>query len=168
MSESNQQPEILEFVAVAQEYCAFIDNVKSWEPEAGREQAMRLLCALYSAGIELPYTFDEASPDAPDLPEARWDEVFKAVGQLDLQYYFDDDGEELSPDASNMKGERSLGDFCDDLADIYRDIWGGLELYRAGEIAGAVWEWRFHYRAHWGTHALNALRALHHKRGPGK
>lgn len=49
----------------------------------------------------------------------------------------------------------------DDLADIYRDIKDNLNLFEAGHIVEAVWEWRFSFRTHWGQHLLGAQRALH-------
>ena len=49
----------------------------------------------------------------------------------------------------------------DDLADIHRDLLRGLLLYERGDLAGAAWEWAFHFRAHWGRHAMGAVNALH-------
>ena len=49
---------------------------------------------------------------------------------------------------------------ADDLADIYRDLKEGLELYEAGHVAEALWEWSQSFNTHWGRHASSALHAL--------
>jgi hypothetical protein len=51
-------------------------------------------------------------------------------------------------------------DLADDLADIWRDVKSGLLLYRSENPAAASWEWRFHFKAHWGRHATGAMHAL--------
>ena len=38
-------------------------------------------------------------------------------------------------------GETCLGDLADDLADIWRDVKRGLEVFDAGDIEGATIEW---------------------------
>ena len=53
-----------------------------------------------------------------------------------------------------------VGDVIDDLGDIYRDLQRGLEHWRNGRVAEALWEWRFNFQIHWGEHATSALRAL--------
>jgi len=54
-----------------------------------------------------------------------------------------------------------VGDLVDDLADIYRDLVGGVELWKMGRYADAIWAWKFNFQIHWGEHALGALRAIH-------
>ena len=54
-----------------------------------------------------------------------------------------------------------MASLSDDIADIYRDLQGGLVAFRAGEIDDAVWEWRFGFDTHWGRHAAHGLFALH-------
>jgi hypothetical protein len=36
-----------------------------------------------------------------------------------------------------------------------------LQLYEAGQLAEARWQWCFHLIHHWGEHATSAIRALH-------
>jgi Domain of unknown function (DUF5063) len=51
----------------------------------------------------------------------------------------------------------------DDLADISLDLENGLALQRSGVPRNDfLWQWRFDFRAHWGTHAVSALTAIHH------
>lgn len=58
--------------------------------------------------------------------------------------------------------ETSLGDLADDLADIWRDVKSGLELFDADEVEAAAFEWHHSFTIHWGSHAANALSILQH------
>lgn len=53
------------------------------------------------------------------------------------------------------------GSLAEDVLDVYRDIRRGLTLWDASQMQNAIWEWRFGFDAHWGDHAIDALRALH-------
>lgn len=52
----------------------------------------------------------------------------------------------------------------DDLADIYRELREGLELWDRGDAdsrAEAQWHWRFGYEHHWGWHLMRAALTVH-------
>jgi Domain of unknown function (DUF5063) len=55
--------------------------------------------------------------------------------------------------------EPVTGSISDDLADIWRDIQVGLQIFDA-DVNGAVWHWRFSMETHWGHHAVGAAAAL--------
>jgi len=57
--------------------------------------------------------------------------------------------------------EHEIADMADDLADIWRDLKPGLELYDSNERVKAAAEWKFGFEKHWGRHATAALYALH-------
>jgi hypothetical protein len=48
-----------------------------------------------------------------------------------------------------------------DLSEIWADLREGLSLYDHGHVVEAVWEWRFGFEHHWGTHLVAAQRAIH-------
>ena len=48
----------------------------------------------------------------------------------------------------------------DDLADIAASVAHGLQHYRAGSVAEALWWWQFSYVSSWGAEASAVLRAL--------
>lgn len=54
-----------------------------------------------------------------------------------------------------------VGDLADDVADIFRDVMRGLQLYTLNYRAAAGWEWVMSLQSHWGEHATSAIRALH-------
>ena len=52
----------------------------------------------------------------------------------------------------------------DDLADIYRDLFDGIQYYQRNEqddIGQAIWAWRWGYEHHWGEHMYTALKTVH-------
>jgi hypothetical protein len=52
------------------------------------------------------------------------------------------------------------GDVHDDLADIYADLWHGLQALDRGDGVYAVRHWRESYFQHWGHHASSAIYAI--------
>jgi hypothetical protein len=110
--------------------------------------------ALYTAGVALPEDPElggDADPPDPTRP-ANW----QSFGARDFWEIFDPYVEAPMVGAS----------LSDDLLDVYFDVHRGLALWDAGDRAGAVWHWRFHLDAHWGDHAVDALRALHRACSP--
>jgi uncharacterized protein DUF5063 len=49
----------------------------------------------------------------------------------------------------------------DDIADVMSDLLHGLQHYRDGRPAEALWWWQFSYLSNWGSTASSVLRALH-------
>lgn len=57
----------------------------------------------------------------------------------------------------------AFGSLADDIADIYGDLMVGIQALDAGiGMNNVVWAWRFSFDSHWGSHLLDASRALHH------
>ncbi|ALF53227.1 hypothetical protein ACX27_10840 [Nostoc piscinale CENA21] len=54
-----------------------------------------------------------------------------------------------------------LNSLINDFNDIYQDIKRGLIIYDQAYFIKALWEWRFHFKIHWGTHLVGAQRAIH-------
>jgi hypothetical protein len=49
----------------------------------------------------------------------------------------------------------------DDILDIYKEIKRGILLYEKNEHIESIWEWKFSFEIHWGSHAADAISALH-------
>jgi hypothetical protein len=93
--------------------------------------------------------------EAPDLPTEEYDRIFRRFGALPFNYYSECFDPLILP-----AEEPVAADLADDLADIWRDVKGGLLLYDAGSPQSAAWHWSTHYSFHWGHHATSALYAL--------
>src|SRR5262245_44842754 len=124
---------------------------------AAREGLVRVL-ALYSAALALPeLAFPDGEERAGDrVDDAEWKRVTRATSRLPFDAYGED-----AHDGTPGAADHLAGSLCDDLAEIYRDVVSALRTYRAGGRLEAVWHWRFDLQAHWGAHAVSAIRALH-------
>jgi hypothetical protein len=143
--------EVAAFVVQAQQFCDFIEKASTF-PLAERLATARLrLLELYEAGCALPHVeppegFD-AGPNPATPPGWVGFEKFEAYWEVFDPYV----------DEAPVTGALS-----DDLLDVYFDVHRGLKLWEShAPLAAAIWEWRFHFDAHWGEHAVDALRALH-------
>jgi hypothetical protein len=127
--------------------------------EVAAREALLGITRLYLAALELPPAWSEELADAEDavgVDDEEWRAVFAAAGRLPLDFY----GEVFDPLAVPPE-QPVLGSIADDIADIYRDVVGGLRELQAGRRAQASWEWGFGFQHHWGEHATGAIRALH-------
>ena len=85
----------------------------------------------------------------------QWTDDFKRFADVPVSYY------RTLLDPLNIDSEESgIGDVHDDLADIYGDLWHGLQAYNSGDIGYAVAYWRSSYDTHWGPHAAGAFSAI--------
>jgi Domain of unknown function (DUF5063) len=121
--------------------------------------ALRLVSALYVAGLDLPHPWtnseEEAQPDDHVRDEEFWS-VVELCKSLPFRYY----GKVF--DTTVVPAEPPVeGDVADDIADIFRDVVTGLRAFEAGRGAAAIWEWSFGFRHHWGRHATGAIGGLH-------
>jgi Domain of unknown function (DUF5063) len=141
------------FATAARDFCAWVESAPG-EPASEAVMALRHLMRLYQAVLDLPNRFDDF--DLPRLSNEEWKAVFRRFGELPFNYY----AQCFDPLVVPCE-EPVVSDLADDLADIWRDIKGGLALYDAGHPDAAVWEWKQHFESHWGHHAAGAIYALH-------
>jgi hypothetical protein len=142
------------FALAARTFVAWAELPGSNDPYAEAVSARRIVTALIAAAIELP-AGTCGDQDAPDLPDDEYQRVFKRFGALPFNAY----SEFFNP-LSVPPEEPVVADLADDLADIWRDVKSGLQLYDSGSPESAAWHWSFHYSYHWGHHATGALYAL--------
>ena len=150
--------------AIARRFCDEARCFVAWADGTAAKElsaplALRRVVALYAAALELPQPWSErvspgGSDDPPELVE-RLGIVRNRAAAIPLQHY----SEIFSPLV--LADEPVVGDLADDLVDIYRHVSRGLNLYDAGCIDDAIWEWAFNFQLHWGEHASSAIRALH-------
>ena len=144
-------PAVVTFADEARSYCAFIEHAV--ELDVGRRLAMARmhLLRLYQAALALPEVEPPDDVDAGPSPERP--RGWAGFGDLDGYWEVFDPYEQDEPVG---------GSLSDDLLDVYADVRRGLDLWdRDVPKEAAIWEWRFHLEAHWGDHAVDALRALH-------
>ena len=138
--------QIREFYGLADSYCRFI----SAKPISAGDipELMELLMKLYLSAGALPDTEAETTGSSgteririsfeKQVPALYW-EIFDPF----------------------VREDPVCMDLADDLSDIATDLRSGMREYEAGRTGNAVFEWKFGFKNHWGSHTVDALRALH-------
>lgn len=140
------------FAREARLYCSFVEKASALSLAERLHTARDRLLRVYTAALSLPSVEPDDSDGAPspDVP-MDW------PGFEDKDVYW-----EVFDPYKHDDNEPVAGSLADDVLDIYGDIRRGLALWEASQTQNAIWEWRFHFDVHWGDHAVDALRALHH------
>lgn len=150
---------VASFRRLAEEYCSLIENIEATVEDDVLQRLYRLLPALVVAAQDLPDVEPSTERTAPEIGHETWAGRFNAVGAaLGAGVGYWTTGDVIARE----EPEVLYLTLADDLADIWRDLKGPLLLLEdRGEEADAVWEWRFSASTHWGTHAAEAIRAVH-------
>jgi hypothetical protein len=145
------------FRLIAERFCAFVESSDELDRIRFLAELEHHLLALCQAAIELPYGA-WTGPDAPESitsedRDALFQRLSEKLGDIDEYAFVFDPYEDTTPVVASL---------ANDIADIYRDLTGGLALLAAGgPLDRAVWEWRFGFEMNWGRHATHALYALY-------
>jgi hypothetical protein len=142
------------FAEVVREYVAWAERTTPAPPSDDAVEVLGILTRLYSAALTLPQ-MEGAADERERTSEDEWRRIYSRCGNLPLDFYW----EVLDPLAASP-GDIACGSLGDDLADIHRDLKAGLSYFDEGAYDAAAWEWKFNFRAHWGSHAAGAIFAL--------
>src|SRR5689334_10381152 len=129
--------EIATFARAAGEYCEWAEGAPDGAISEAR-RGRRLLIELVRCALDLPDVFSEAGTTS--VADEEYRRVYERFGALPFNYY----SECLDP--LIVPGEEIVtADLADDLADIWRDVKGGLLLWYEEATNAAAWHWRFHF-----------------------
>lgn len=136
------------FVRAAEQYCQLVEETG---PTLDRHDFIWALRMALAEALAAGYALPEVEPSTEEPLKSRDLEDWKAV-YLRVQVQI----EEL-PEAP----ETTLAT-ADDLTDVWKDLREGLDgLASSARWEDVSWEWKFSLQTHWGTHAEDALVALH-------
>lgn len=153
--------EVIEFTAVANEYCRFLEEASPTDGHSLLSVLQKLLPLLYMKSLYLP-----------DIETKVEEEIEKFVREEDWELIKDmlthkfgaaNDYVDVNPDKESTE-ELIYGDIAENLADIYQDIKDFLMAYRVGTLEimnDALWECKESYRLYWGQKLVNTIRAIH-------
>lgn len=154
--------EVLEFVAVANEFCKFTENSDKLSKKGIIHGLHKYLALLYTKASFLPeFTSVLEESNEKYVTEDMWqgiEQIFlKKLGKHDayLEIYH--------PDYQTME-ENVRASIAENVADIYQDIKDFVTLFRVGvdEIMNeALWECQQNFKQYWGQKLLNTLRIIH-------
>ncbi len=153
---------VIEFVAVANEYCKFIENVQSFSKHDFLVKSAKILPLLYYKTSLIPIVdsaFDEGNEKY--LSQKQYELICLAIlkklgSHNDYQEVFDP----VFRDAR----ENHHGSLALDFADIYQDVKDFIMVYRFGTVEimqEALFEIRTTFEEYWGQRLVNALRVIH-------
>jgi hypothetical protein len=161
-----EAPDSIEaFRDTAATFCDLIEHVHEHTTEETIGRLLSLLPRLLQEATELPALEPLTDVEAPEIGHDLGSERFAAINAVlgEKSAYWTTIGVQAAPEPPDVV----YWWVADDLADIWRDLSGGLQLLAAGgPVADVVWEWRCTFETHWGAHAIEALRALHAARHP--
>ena len=162
------------FADVAEEYCALIDSLRDGRPSSLYRTMEALLPRLHLA--ILPVETEMASKERPEFEKlAMTHDQWRDIADLISATVAAESGELVKWHEELGGQDGRSDDYCatrvavlwDDLADIYRGLLDGLNLWKIGTAdaqAEASWEWRYNYEIHWGDHLFRAMTTVHEAR----
>ena len=143
------------FAEIVRRYCVWAES-QFVEIEVEMQTAQIILAELNYFVLELPDDDSDDEIKLEDVSTEQWKAVQNRFRSLPVDGYW------TIFDPSKVEEKESVyTELSDDLADIYRDIKYGLLLFDAGHFSEAIWEWKFHFRIHWGRHLLNAQKVIY-------
>ena len=154
--------EVIEFTAVANEYCNFLETSSEYSGEQVLLFMQRLLPLIYSKSLGLPVveTVLEASQEK-FVTEEAWQAIFDG---LLIKLGESNDFPEIFDNRISDSELPVIGSISENLADIFQDLKDYLVIYSMGTtdlMNDALWECRENFILNWGGKLLSTLRAIH-------
>lgn len=166
MENDNTNPiyshDTIEFVTVAVQFCAFLEQAQQLSREELVGKLLKLLPLLYLKAQLLPQVESEGDfLPADQVTEDDYNYVRHAVWSIlgDDDQYLDVVWEEaMQTDETQWKS------VSEHLADIYQPVRNFLATYQGGVEAcmhDALWAVSDNFQLYWGQSAVDAMRRLH-------
>lgn len=153
---------VIEFVAVANEFCKYQEHAANIKGEEMLKILQRLIPFLYLKASLLP-ALDPFFEDGNEkfVTESDW---FKIHDALKEKFGTANDYLEVFDEKINETEGPVVSSLAENMADIYQDLKDFLLLYQTGTqevMNDAVWECRMSFENYWGQKLTNSLRAIH-------
>jgi hypothetical protein len=153
---------VVEFVAVANEFCKYTEHASELKGDELLKILQRILPLMYLKASLLP----QLEPFFEDGNEKFVTESDWTIINDTLKEKFGTANEYL--EVSDEKMSELEGPFVssisENMADIYQDMKDFLLLYQTGTgevMNDAVWECRMNFENFWGQKLVNSMRAIH-------
>lgn len=153
---------VIEFVTVGVEFCAFIENDKLTDRDEWIKKMLHILPLLYMKTAQLPEMM-QINEELPETFVKEEDYIRVSSGVASIM------GEEdvyLDVFVEDMKySDRPISSFVsEDIADIYQDIRNLISVYQynlSDQMNDALYVCQQHFRTYWGQKLINVIRPLH-------
>ena len=154
--------EVIDFVAVAKEYCDLVERAAGEEKGAFLVQLQRLLPAIYLRGLLLPACESDGLEMTEEVvTEEDYNLLRERVWQL---MYGDDDYLEVFDDNMQYNEMPVVASIAEKVCDIYQDLKNFTFSYRDATpdtAREALWLLNENFESHWGKTCAALLRAVH-------
>jgi hypothetical protein len=153
--------EIKKFADLAKSFCSWAEQSNHTVADA-RKLLLQLLLqiTMIDRAVSTDASLESGDEGSGERKLARrgfdeWKLDCKKLSDLPFQYYW------MVYSPLERPDEKPVAfDLHDDLADIFGDLWHGLQAYDSGDLDYAADHWVESYRYHWGHHAAGALYVL--------
>jgi hypothetical protein len=153
---------VVEFVAVANEFCKYTEHASEIKGDELLKILQRILPFMYIKASLLP----ELNPFFEDgnekfVTESVWSKI-----ESDFREKFGTANEypEVFDEKISDSDNHVICSLSEDMSDIYQDIKDFMLLYQTGTpevMNDAVWECKSNFENYWGQKLVNSLRAIH-------
>lgn len=154
--------EVIEFTAVANEYCRFLEEASAADGKNLLLVLQRILPLMYIKALYLPKIESKLDEDIEKfVREEDWQHIKDA---LTIKFGAANDYIDVNPEKESTE-ELIYCDLAENLADIYQDVKDFLMIYRVGTVElmnDALWECTESFRLYWGQTLVNTIRAVHY------
>jgi hypothetical protein len=166
MMDTNSEPvysrNVVEFVAVANEFCKYSEHASELKGDELLKIFQRILPLMYLKASLLPQ-LDPFFEDGNEkfVTEGDWVRVHDIFRE---KFGTADDYFEVFDEKMKDSEGPVISSISENMADIYQDMKDFLLLYQTGTsevMNDAVWECRLNFETFWGQKLVNSLRAIH-------
>lgn len=153
---------ILEMLAVANDFCYYLDTAEEKPKKELLEYIHRILPLLYLKGTLLP-TIEPEYPEANErfVTQENWEAVFSMLRE---KFGKDDEYWLIDPQYIN-ETEPLKASIAENLADVYQDMKDFVMLFQKNTHAArenAIADCKTLFGKHWGYSIGNIMTRLHH------
>lgn len=152
----------IEFVTVAVQYCAFLENFEEITETELTDKLTKLLPLLYLKASLVPET-DTVNDEEPEITVTE--DIYNFITSKLYNVYVNNDTY-LEVFLQDMKYSETpiSASISEDLTDIYQDIKNFITIFERGiteNMNDALYVCMENFKAYWGQKLVNVLRALH-------
>jgi len=153
---------VIEFVAVANEYCNFVENHAQVNRRVFVERMQKIFPLVYLKASLLPQIDDE-NAESPEkfVNEVEYNFLVNKLAEKLAQF---DSYQEVFDERMQFSEGAIDASISENICDIYQDLKDFIMAYRIGTaeiMADALWECNNNFQNYWGQKLVNGLRALH-------
>ena len=153
---------VIEFVTVAAEFCAFLERAEHMKRKAFVDTSLKILPLLYLKASLLP----KCETIGDEAPETYVTEEIYEILRINLAGLMGENDDYLDVFVQDMvySDQPIKKSISEDLADIYQDLKDFISVFQLGlneTMNDSLVVCKEHFREFWGQRLVNTMRALH-------